>query len=77
MSAFRRASESYTLFRQLGQPYTARWPYGFAALALALVGQADRAAETLAVHDALDRPSTAAERDRHPSGPGLDRGSRR
>src|SRR6478672_8850715 len=32
MSAFRRASESYTLFRQLGQPYPARWPYGFAAL---------------------------------------------
>jgi DNA-binding CsgD family transcriptional regulator len=57
MSAFRRASESYTLFRQLGQPYPARWPYGFAALALALVGQADQAAETLAVHDALDPPS--------------------
>jgi DNA-binding CsgD family transcriptional regulator len=57
MSAFRRASESYTLFRQLGQPYPARWPYGVAALALALVGQADRAAETLAVHDALDPPS--------------------
>jgi DNA-binding CsgD family transcriptional regulator len=54
MSAFRRASESYTLFRQLGQPYTARYPYGLAALALALVGQADRAAETLAAHDALD-----------------------
>jgi DNA-binding CsgD family transcriptional regulator len=56
-SAFRRASESHMLFRQLGQPYPARWPYGFAALALALVGQADRAAETLAVHDALDPPS--------------------
>jgi DNA-binding CsgD family transcriptional regulator len=54
MSAFRRASESYTLFRQLGQPYTARWPYAIAALALALAGQPDRAAETLAVHDALD-----------------------
>jgi len=54
ISAFRRASESYTLFRQLGQPYTSRWPYGHAALALALVGQADRAAETLAAHDALD-----------------------
>lgn len=53
-SAFRRASESYTLFRQLGQPYTSRWPYGHAAMALALVGQADRAAETLAAHDALD-----------------------
>ena len=43
MSAFRRASESYTLFRQLGQPYTARWPYAIAALALALAGQPDRA----------------------------------
>jgi DNA-binding CsgD family transcriptional regulator len=53
-SAFRRASESYTLFRQLGQPYTSRWPYGHAALALALLGRADRAAETLAAHDALD-----------------------
>ena len=53
-SAFRRASESFVLFRQLGQPYTSRWPYGHAALALALVGQADRAAETLAAHDALD-----------------------
>src|SRR6185437_13377103 len=47
ISAFRRASESYTLFRQLGQPYTSRWPYGHAALALALVGQADRAADIL------------------------------
>lgn len=64
MSAFRRASESYTLFRQLGQPYTARFPYGFAALALALVGQADRAAETLAVHDALaDTPLLPNETD--------------
>ncbi|MDX6334675.1 MAG: hypothetical protein QOG05_2015 [Streptosporangiaceae bacterium] len=53
-SALHRASESYTLFLQLGQPYTARFPYGFAAAALALVGQADRAAETLAAHDALD-----------------------
>jgi DNA-binding CsgD family transcriptional regulator len=53
MSAFRRASESYALGRQLGQPYTAQFPYGVAALALALVGQADRAAETLAAHDAL------------------------
>jgi DNA-binding CsgD family transcriptional regulator len=52
-SAFRRASESYTLLRQLGQPYTSRWPYGHAALALALLGRADRAAETLAAHDAL------------------------
>jgi DNA-binding CsgD family transcriptional regulator len=57
MSAFRRASESYTLFRQLGQPYSAQLLYGLAALALALVGQADRAAKTLSVHDALDVPA--------------------
>jgi DNA-binding CsgD family transcriptional regulator len=64
MSAFRRASESYTLFRQLGQPYPARWPYGVAALALALLGQADRAAETLAAHDALaDTPLLPNETD--------------
>ncbi len=53
-SAFRRASESYTLGRELGQPYTAQFSYGVAALALALIGQADRATETLAAHDALD-----------------------
>ena len=53
MSAFRRASESYALGRQLGQPYLAQFSYGVAARALALVGQAARAAETLAAHDAL------------------------
>jgi DNA-binding CsgD family transcriptional regulator len=56
MSAFRRASESYTLFQQLGRSYTARWPYIAAALALALAGQAERAAETLAAFDSLDLP---------------------
>jgi DNA-binding CsgD family transcriptional regulator len=62
MSAFRRASESYTLGRQLGQPYTAQFSYGVAALALALVGEADRAAETLAAHDALDVSPLLANR---------------
>jgi DNA-binding CsgD family transcriptional regulator len=57
MSAFRRASESYTLFQQLGRTFAARWPYVAAAQALALAGQADRAAETLAAHDALGLPA--------------------
>jgi DNA-binding CsgD family transcriptional regulator len=56
-SAFRRASESYTLFQQLGRTYAARWPYVTAAQALALAGRADRAAETLATRDALDVPT--------------------
>jgi DNA-binding CsgD family transcriptional regulator len=55
-SAFRRASESYTLFQQLGRTYATRWPYIIAAHALALAGQSDRAAETLAAHDALGLP---------------------
>ena len=56
-SAFRRASESYTLFVQLGRTYGARWPYIVAAQALALGGRADRATETLAAHDALELPA--------------------
>jgi DNA-binding CsgD family transcriptional regulator len=56
-SAFRRASESYTLFRQLGRTFPARWPSVVAAQALALTGQADKAAETLAAHDALGLPT--------------------
>jgi DNA-binding CsgD family transcriptional regulator len=56
MSAFRRASESYTLFQQLGRAYTAQWPYIAAAQAFGLTGEADRAAETLAAHDALGAP---------------------
>ena len=55
-SAFLSASESYSLFRQLGRTYAARWSYGTAAEALALAGRADKAAETLAAHDALDLP---------------------
>jgi DNA-binding CsgD family transcriptional regulator len=57
MSAFRRANESYSLFRQLGRTYTASWPYIAAAQALALAGQPDRAAETLAAYDALGLPT--------------------
>jgi DNA-binding CsgD family transcriptional regulator len=56
MSAFRRASESYTLFRQLGRTFTARWPGIAAAQALALTGQADRAAQMLAAHEDLGLP---------------------
>jgi DNA-binding CsgD family transcriptional regulator len=57
MSAFRRASESYTLFQQLGRAFAARWPYIAAAHALALAGRPERAAETLAAHDALGLPA--------------------
>jgi DNA-binding CsgD family transcriptional regulator len=57
MSAFRRASESYTLFQQLGRPLGARVGCITAAHALALAGQADRAAETLATYDALGLPT--------------------
>jgi DNA-binding CsgD family transcriptional regulator len=56
-NAFRRASEAYTLFRQLGRAYATRWPYIIAAQALALAGQAGRAAETLAAYDALGLPA--------------------
>ena len=56
-TAFLRASESQALLQQLGRRYSARWPYAAAAQALALGGQADRAAETLAAHDALGLPS--------------------
>jgi DNA-binding CsgD family transcriptional regulator len=56
VNAFRRASESYTLFRQLGRTAPARWFYIAAAQALALTGQADRATETLAALDALALP---------------------
>jgi DNA-binding CsgD family transcriptional regulator/DNA-binding transcriptional ArsR family regulator len=57
VSAFRRASESYTLFQQLGRTFNAQWPYTVAVHALALSGQADQAAETLAALDALGLPA--------------------
>ena len=56
MSAFRRASESYALFRQLGRTFAARWPCMAAAQALALAGKADEAAEMLTAHDDLGLP---------------------
>jgi len=49
-SAVRRASESHTLFRQLGDTLQARWGY-MSPRRLTMAGQADRAAGTL---DALD-----------------------
>jgi DNA-binding CsgD family transcriptional regulator len=57
-SAFRRASESYKLFQQLGRRFLARWNYVAVVQALALAGQADRAAGTLAALDALGLPTT-------------------
>jgi DNA-binding CsgD family transcriptional regulator len=56
-SAFRRATESYTLSQQLGRAVRARWPGSIAAQALALAGQAGRAVGTLAALDALDLPA--------------------
>jgi DNA-binding CsgD family transcriptional regulator len=55
--AFLRASESSVHFQQIGRTFPARWPYVAAAQALALMGQADRAAETLAALDALGLPT--------------------
>ena len=57
VSAFRRASESYTLFQQLGRAFAAQLPYAEAVQALALAGQAGRAAGTLAALDALGVPA--------------------
>jgi DNA-binding CsgD family transcriptional regulator len=57
VSAFRRASESYTLFQQLGRTFNAQWPYTAAAQALAVAGHGGRAAETLAALDALGLPA--------------------
>jgi DNA-binding CsgD family transcriptional regulator len=57
VSAFRRAGESYTLFRQLGRAFNAQWPYAHAAQALALAGQAGRATGTLAALGALGLPA--------------------
>jgi len=56
LSAFRRASESYSLFMQLGRSYAARWPCIAAAQALAMTGQVDLATAKLAAHDALNLP---------------------
>ena len=44
VSAFRRASEAYTLFQQLGRSSLAPRPYAEAAHALALTGRAEQAA---------------------------------
>jgi DNA-binding CsgD family transcriptional regulator len=55
-SAFRRASESYALFRELGRTAPARWSSIAAARALALAGRSQRAAETLTAFDALGLP---------------------
>src|SRR5260370_5949401 len=66
VSAFRRASESYTLFRQLGRTFSAPWPYTAAVQALAVAGQAGRAAETLAALDALGVPAVPVNQTEGP-----------
>jgi DNA-binding CsgD family transcriptional regulator len=52
-SAFRRASESYTLLQQLGRSRFAQRPYVSAAQALAMTRQAEQAAGALGALDAL------------------------
>jgi DNA-binding CsgD family transcriptional regulator len=56
VSAFRRASEAYTLYQQLGRSILAQRSYVVAAHALAMTGQAEQAVETLAALDALCPP---------------------
>ena len=58
VSAFRRASEAYTLYQQLGRPILAQRSYASAAQALAMTGRAEQAAETLTALDALGAPDT-------------------
>jgi DNA-binding CsgD family transcriptional regulator len=53
VSAFRRASESYTLFQQLGRSTFAQLPYVVSAQALAMTG---RATDALVALDALASP---------------------
>ncbi len=53
VSAFRRASEAYTLYQQLGRPMLAQRSYVAAVHALAMTGRAEQAAQTLAALDAL------------------------
>jgi DNA-binding CsgD family transcriptional regulator len=53
VSAFRRASEAYTLYQQLGRPRLAQRSYVVAAHALAMTGRAEQAAQTLVALDAL------------------------
>jgi DNA-binding CsgD family transcriptional regulator len=56
VSAFRRASEAYTLYQQLGRSILAQRSYVAAVHALAMTGRAEQAAETLAALDALSPP---------------------
>ena len=55
-SAFRRASEAYTLLQQLGRSSVVQRPYAVAAQALAMTGRAEQAAATLSAVDALAVP---------------------
>ena len=56
VSAFRRASESYTLLQQIGRSSVVQRPYAVAAHALAMAGRAEQAAATLSAVDALAVP---------------------
>jgi DNA-binding CsgD family transcriptional regulator len=56
VSAFRRASEAYTLLQQLGRSSVVQRPYAVAAHALAMTGRAEQAAATLFAVDAIAVP---------------------
>jgi DNA-binding CsgD family transcriptional regulator len=56
LSAFRRASQSYSHFQQLGGSSLAPRGYMYAAHALAMTGRAEQAATTLAALDTLGVP---------------------
>ncbi|MCW2548601.1 MAG: transcriptional regulator, LuxR family [Mycobacterium sp.] len=62
VSAFRRASEAYTLYQQLGRESLAQRSYVAAVHALAMSGRAEQVAETLAALDAIDAPVFTAFR---------------
>ena len=63
VSAFRRASEAYTLYQQLGRPILAQRSYASAVQAQAMTGRAKQAAETLTALDALGAPIAEKFRD--------------
>ncbi len=56
VSAFRRASESYTLYQQLGRSILSGRAYAIAAHALAISGRAEESAATLDLLDAVSPP---------------------
>jgi DNA-binding NarL/FixJ family response regulator len=60
-SSARMAQEAMEVFRQLGQPYRLIGALSRAAMALALLGQAEDAARVFAEAEAVSRPGTLSE----------------